>query len=268
MTAVTQVIAAVTGTDISQSQLFLMAKRRMACTLPRAVKYHDTYDIDDVWAAIDAWPPNDRLDMERLREKVIIFLKLDTMGRNSDVARLFREDLSLKLTDRELLLRFYGAKERPHAFTDWISIAACTDRSNLCTVAAVREYLRRTQHRNISPQSIRVGRNTLSMRPLILQLGRAAGVSEDLISNSTKKVLRESGIPNEFDAHSTRSATISKAVQLGVNQDRVRLHARISSADIFRKHYLRIRTGRPIPVQNPNEMHISDVLRYTYLHRP
>ena len=50
----------------------------------------------------------------------------------------------------------------------------------------------------------------------------------------------------------TRSATISKAMQLGVSQDMVRLHARLSFEDIFKKNYLKIRTGGLTTVQNPD----------------
>ena len=226
VTSVTQVVAAVTGVDINQSQVFLMAKRHMTRKVPRSVNYHDNYDIDLIWAVVDSWPINQHLSMEELRSKMIILMKLDTMCRNSDLARLYRDEICFRFDGDELLIRFFGTKERPHAFTDWISIQSCEIRQNICTVAAVKAYLARTNHGSISKQVVKLRKAQLHLRPLVLQLERATGVSEDLISKMTKRVLTEAGIPPEFDAHSTRSASISKAVQLGVSQDRVQLHAR------------------------------------------
>ncbi len=78
------------------------------------------------------------------------------------------------------------------------------------------------------------------------------------------RTLQAAGLNSSFKSHSTRSASISKAVILGMEQRKVQTHARISSEQIFKKHYLRITSGAAAPPNIDLTGPMSHILRSTF----
>jgi hypothetical protein len=52
---------------------------------------------------------NRQLSIQRLRQKAIVLLRTDTMGRSSDLEKLFRDQISWE--DKYFRVRFYKPKE-------------------------------------------------------------------------------------------------------------------------------------------------------------
>jgi hypothetical protein len=262
ITAWTSAAAIITGVDLARSEKLCMAKRRLRKERPRTGKYDEIYDIDAIWSLINSWPDTEAMTTEQLRLKVIILLKLDTMCRGDDSAKLYNHPLTFRLSDTELTVRFYGTKECRH-FTDWIGIAAFPANPRLCTITAIKEYLKRTKNSSRTTSTIVHQRKKIQVHPLILDLFDGKPILGERINKLTYQTLQACGIPKAFTGHSTRSATISKAIGLGAFEERVMNQARLHDKKTLKSNYRRLTTG--IGPQVPDKtIPLSHILRYTY----
>jgi hypothetical protein len=261
ISAVSQAVEIVTGRSISQDGMMRMAKRHLSRAVPRAIKYMEIYDIDPIFTTFDAMGSNSALSLEDLRSKVVVLLKLDTMCRNGDIAKTYVHPLLFNLEDHQLKVRFFDPKERSGP-TDWIIVDAYPSHPNICTVAAVSEYMRQTA--DISPTTVQLKwrQHSINAPPLILHIKKHQAVSSQYVSNLTTKILRRSDIMHPYTGYSTRAASVSKAMAMGATKDRVMQHARLTER-MMRRHYLRLTTGQRVPATDPNAP-LSHLLRHSY----
>jgi hypothetical protein len=249
---------------MAESERIKMAKRHLITIKPRTAKYSEIYDIDTIFSLITSWPETKDLGIEQLRLKLILLLKIDTMARGDDLAKLYVHPLTWKITDTELVIRFYGTKESKF-FTNWIGVAAYPTNMNLCTVATAQEYITRTKHQSKTTTTIVNKKARILVHPLFLDLYDGKPIHAERINNLTAAALKACGIASEYKGHSTRSAAISKAVMLGAFEERVMHQARLHDQKTLKRNYLRLTTG--IGPQVPDKAApLSHILRYTYTH--
>ena len=138
------------------------------------------------------------------------------------------------LNNDELVVRFYRTKEATH-LTPPIHIPVFPDDQDLCTVSAVKLYFRRTQGMVRDSATVLIEGKHQATGPLIVD-SHGQAIGSQRVSKLAKAVLLEAGIDPKFKSHSTRSAAISKAIDMGISKDRVMYHARISSETVLHKH--------------------------------
>lgn len=262
VTTLTQAIAATHDTDLNQSYRLALAKRHYAQLHPRQGKYAEIYDIDMIFTLLQTREPNRTLPIAKLREKVVILLKIDLMARSHDLTRIFTHPELFRLQDSGLDVRLHKTKN-DRTLTPWIHIEPFGDDPRICTVEAVKCYLERMPKPKFAPTQLSIARRHIQAHPLILDLEGEKSLGSERIANITKDVLRTAGIDTErFTGHSVRAASITKAIGLGMPRQTVMQHARISSEQVLAKHYLKLETGKPYQVPPPG-LPITHLLRFT-----
>ncbi len=259
--AVSNVTELAYGTNINESNALLkQAKLSYQRQHPSASKYDESYDSDDVFTLIDSWSDNENLSLEKLRAKVIALLKLDLCARGSDLVAIRRHPQCLKFDSHDnLQIRYFEPKgSRYGGFSKWITIYKYNFSRRLCTVRAVQDYLARTEPLADNQSPIR------SCKSIILSLPSTTRVpfslTSDTINNIMVEVLREAGIDTvKFHGHSTRMASVTKALYAGISLDNVMFQANMKTKDTFIKHYVRA----PLP-HKLLEIPFSHGIRYSF----
>ncbi len=263
ISAATQATLITHKVDLANSERVIMAKRKLSNKRPREAKYEEFYDIDPILRTIDSWGDNSSLSDSKLRDKLIVLLRLDTFGRNSDICRIYRHPRVLEIKDDCMRVRFFNSKTK-RGLTHWIWIWQYDDRPNICSVRTIREYLARTRKWELNNTMIRVNGEATKTDPLLLSDDdNHKAISHDRVGSITKEILYASTIPRTFTAHSTRGAAITKALTMGQPISKVATHARCTPG-VLQQHYSRVEAGQNGPTLAPTDT-ITKAIRFTYL---
>ncbi len=228
-----------------------------------APKYDKVYDVDNLFNLINSWQDNQTLDLDKLRRKVIALMKLDLMARGDDLSKLLRHPKSIQTQhDGSIQFRYFGAKgNRKGQFSSWITIHPFPANPRICTVAALTEYLSRVGGLSAPDAPIS------SSIPLFTWLpndDHPDNVDKPLSPKTINQIMlhtmREAGIDTtEYQAHSTRSAAITKCLYGGASTEHIMYQACISTKDTFLKHYAKA----PLPIVIVQEP-LSHILRKSF----
>ena len=136
---------------------------------------------------------------------------------------------AVKLTESECQFQIlnHTKTSKPGCSATSVTISAFEQDPRICPLAALNEYLDRTQN-------LRNGEQCL----FVSYVKPHRAVSRDTIFRWTKSVLVSSGIDSHmFSAHSTRAAAASRAMQKDVPLDVILAQVGWRSAEPFWKFY-------------------------------
>ena len=158
-----------------------------------------------------------------LKLKAVMLLLLVTGQRGQSIHLMTLSAMKLTESECQFQILNHIKTSKPVCSATSITISAFEQDSRICPLAALNEYLDRTQGLRNSEQCLFVS---------YVKPHRA--VSRDLISRWTKSVLVSSGIDSHmFAAHSTRAAAASRAKQKDVPLDVILAHVGWRSTETF-----------------------------------
>ena len=170
---------------------------------PPKAKYTATWDPEMVLTLLEEWEENEQLNLSDLSRKLVFLLAICSPRRVSELANLRLDSMQVDSRVWTFILN-YRNKNRSKGPAHKATYEIFNERPKICPVRCLAVYRRVTEKL----------RGT-EMKLLISPSTRKA-VSPITISRWIKTLLNEAGIGSEFGAHSTRSASTSKAARAGI----------------------------------------------------
>ncbi|KAG1063729.1 hypothetical protein G6F41_010576 [Rhizopus arrhizus] len=221
-------------------QEFFSAKRRSEVTLPTKQKV-ETWDLDILLQhMVKKFEDNDSLTLEELQEKVILLLCISSMWRpRSDIGTLQLRDIEFSFenegssTSQQVTGVTIHIREPKEAQTKTTRLGVLKV-SHMCPVVCLYSFISRTQ-------SLRVGlpNDHTVFLAYLSDPSKVKSISQVTVANIVKKNMAEAGIDTKtYGPHTIRSASSTKAVQLGHDIQKIKEHANWSlSANTFERFY-------------------------------
>ncbi|EYC06132.1 hypothetical protein Y032_0078g1208 [Ancylostoma ceylanicum] len=195
---------------------------------PPKPKYASTWDVDQVLGYITSLGSNQTLSLKMLSLKLVALLALCSPKRVSEIAALSLTSLE-RSEGRWTFHIDYRNKNRRSGAPQTAVYERFPDDPRLCPVKTLVAYLEATE-------CIRKGENRL----LISYSRPHRAITASTVGRWIKWVLREAGVDTSFTAHSTRSASTSKAMREGVSLALIMKAASWSEkGNTFQKFYCR-----------------------------
>jgi hypothetical protein len=137
-------------------------------------------------------------------------------------------------------VRYFGPKQRhslevrTHGYTDWITVDS-VDSPAVCWAAALYWYVRASELMSQADDCLFVtsrGRHDKAG-------GKCTGLHSDSVANAMLRVMKKSGVPEEYRAHSARHAGMADGKRrLQMTDDEVMARSNVSGPT-YRTHYAR-----------------------------
>ena len=193
-------------------------------SLPKHVQTWDPQIVLDYLATYDGV-----VNQMFLARKCAVLLALSSYQRVSTLHSLKVSDLSFY--DDRVVMVFPGLlkQSRPGFHLSGLELPVYKTNEKICVVSCLRQYLQLTapfRQDNADLSAVFITCN----KPY-----RCA--SKDTIARWIKSIIHEAGVPVEFSAHSTRSASTSSDVAKGVDVSKILAKAGWSSSSVFHKFY-------------------------------
>ena len=190
-------------------------------------KYDKIWDVSVVLKHLSSLYPNEKLSLKDLTHKVLMLILLVSSQRGQSIHYLDLQHLNMDEDNYSFDVAEHIKTSTPRSPYTRIDIAAYEPDSTICPLSCLKAYINKTKDlRNDETK-------------LFLSYVRPhKPVSRDTISRWTKETLRRCGIDTKvFTAHSTRSASVSKANEKDVPVHEIMAKAGWKSAETFRKYY-------------------------------
>ena len=190
-------------------------------------KYDKIWDVSVVLKHLPSLYPNEELPLKDLTHKVLILILLVLSQRGQSIVYLDLQHFTREENTYSFDVAEHINTSSPRSPHTMIDIAAYEPDSTICSLTCLKAYINKTKalHNNETKLFISY------VRP-------HKAVSKDRVSRWTKDTLRLCGIDTKvFTAHSTRSASVSKANEKDVPVQEIMAKAGWRSAETFRKYY-------------------------------
>ena len=196
---------------------------------PRA-KYASTWNVDDVLRHIDSLGSNSELSVALLSKKLVVLLAVTTLLRVSEIGAI--DFSSIVVSDTKVSFALGKVrKAQKNGSLLRITLNSFPSNVNLCPVRCLRHYVYLTD-------PARCHNNQKSL--LIATRKPFKCVTGATVGRWIKGLLKDAGVDTDtFLAHSTRGASASRAVRIGVAIDSVLSTAQWANASTFAKYYNR-----------------------------
>ena len=185
---------------------------------------------------LESWGPTTSLDLRHLTLKLAMLLALGSAFRAQSISLIKLDNLTIsrrgvEIRIKDLIKTSRPGADHPHAIFNFF------ENEGLCIARTLLHYLEVTK--NIRGETKR----------LLISFKKPHGeIGVQTISRWLKIVLKESGIDEEFTAHSTRHAATSKAATKGLDINVIKNAAGWSeNSQTFSRFY-----NRPIKSLNNN----------------
>ena len=223
--AISSLLPSIGGVTIGNHPLIKRLMRGVFKERPALPKYVKTYDVDIVLRYLDKLGPARELPLARLTERLATLLCILSAQRDQtlqfiDVRNIIQTDSRCTIVIGDLTKSTRpGFHVKPLEFEKY-------ENENICAMANIQTYMTRT-----------FGKRGLFVQ-LLISMDTFQPVTASTIGRWVKKTLSNAGIDTEqFSAHSTRSASTSKAKVKGVSLKDICKAAGWSNAKTFAKHY-------------------------------
>ena len=213
--------------SLQSSALLARFMKGLFREVPPKTKYATTWDPEQVLSLLESWPENKELTLKKLSLKLCFLLSICSPRRVSEIAHLSLDHLQKDAQTWTFFLE-YRNKNRSAGPAHKAIYEAFNDNHIICPLRCLAEYVRRTQTlREGEPQ-------------LLISHTNFKAISSSTVARWIKSILELAGINSSFGAHSTRSASASKAVKAGLPISAVMRAASWShKANTFHKFYWR-----------------------------
>ena len=189
----------------------------------------EIWDVNQVLDFLNQLPPNKDLPIILLSQKLTILILISTMRRKNDLLGLHL-DYMLYRPNEVIFTTYYLPKSwnyrKQVSQLRYVSVKAFPQNRQICPLAALQEYIKRTRY-------IRKSRFLL-----ITTQGTYDHISPTTLRRWIVQILQRSGINmSQFTSYSTRHASSSKAYFAGVNIDLIVKRAGWATVSCFIAHY-------------------------------
>lgn len=190
-------------------------------------KYTTIWDVSVVLKHLSTLYPNDTLSLKDLTHKVLMLILLVSSQRGQSVHYLDLQHITMEEDKYSFDIVEYLKTSSPSNPYTRIDIARYEPDITICPLACLKAYITKTKALRNDETKLFVS----YVRP-------HKPVSRDTISRWTKDTLKLCGVDTKvFAAHSTRSASVSKAKEKDVPVHEIMAKAGWKSAETFRKYY-------------------------------
>jgi len=194
-------------------------------------KYQFTWDVDTVLNEILSWGDNDVLTIKLLTWKLVMLLALASAGRSSELSLLNCNCMKQQGSFIYFELPKHTKTCRPGLDNRKITFEAFKENSTLCIVNCINDYIKHTQ-------IWRKCDDNIDRSWLLLSLVKPHhSVTPSTVARWLKETIKKSGISDLFKAHSTRSASSSKAKRVGLSTKDIVEQAKWTNESTFMKFY-------------------------------
>ena len=222
--AISTVLEVSQGTDIGKHVLISRLLKGMNNMEPKRPRYTNTWDVRQLLTFLEQ---NNEPTLKTITYKIVTLIALTTASRCSEIAALTTEYMNL--SSDQAIFQIHKSKTWNKRLMKPIHVHSFPPNSGLCPIIALRAYLTATL-------TIR-GANTALFITMVKPYKPA---SASTISRWIKSTMRLAGIDIEtYKAHSTRSASTSRAVQAGVTTESILKVADWTNVQTFRSFYHR-----------------------------
>ncbi|KHJ98939.1 site-specific recombinase, phage integrase family [Oesophagostomum dentatum] len=171
---------------------------------PSKARYSSTWDVGTVLSYLEELGPNQCLGIRMLTLKLAFLLSICSPRRVSEIASLSLASVQ-KQPEKWTFFLDYRNKNRTNGPPHSAVYETFYENSLLCPVKCLVDYLNKTKEKRGNEQR------------LLLSYVTFKPVSPSTVARWVKEVLSMAGIPMKFTAHSTRSASTSKALKSGAS---------------------------------------------------
>ena len=190
-------------------------------------KYDKIWDVSVVLKHLSSLYPNEKLPLKDLTYKALMLILLVSSQRGQSIHLLDLQHVTMEEDNYSFDLAEHIKTSTPRSPHTKIDISVYEPDSTICPLACLKAYINKTKNLRNSETQLFIS----YVRP-------HKPVSRDTVSRWTKETLRICGIDtNVFTAHSTRSASVSKANEKDVPIHEIMANAGWKSAETFRKYY-------------------------------
>ena len=190
-------------------------------------KYDQIWDVSVVLKHLSSLYPNETLSLKDLTHKVLMLILLVSSQRGQSIHYLDLQHLTMEEDTYSFVIAEHIKTSTPRNPHTRIDIAAYEPDSTICPLTCLKAYINKTKPLRNNESKLFIS----YVRP-------HKAVSRDTVSRWTKYTLRLCGIDTKvFTAHSTRSASVSKANVKDVPVHEIMAKAGWKFAETFRKYY-------------------------------
>ena len=195
---------------------------------PSKTKYNEIWDVDIVLNFLEKTSFDQCISLKELTLKAVTLLALCTAQRAQSISKI--KIKNIKEINEKIVIYFDERLKTTRVGIENpnLELPKCKERPNLCVFSCVKKYMERTKN-------IRNNEDYL----FISIKDPHKKVSSQTISRWIKKTLKDAGIDTSiFSAHSTRTASSSKAYSKGVDPSVIKNTANWSEKSVcqsFRK---------------------------------
>ncbi|KAK6011055.1 reverse transcriptase [Ostertagia ostertagi] len=226
--AITTVSDLLFGTSWGENPLVTRFMKGLFRINPPKARYSATWEVDKVLNYITNLGPNSRLPLKQLTLKLTILLALCSPKRVSEIASFSLRSLQ-RSAHQWVFFIDYRNKNRRFGPPQSAVYEAYLANSLLCPVKTLEQYLAATE-------KLRGGEQTL----LLSYASPHRPISSATVARWIKMVLVEADVGDGFAAHSTRSASTSKAYKQGLSLETImRAAAWAPGSSTFQDFYRR-----------------------------
>jgi len=218
------------GHKIGQHPVVMRLMRGIYNSRPPAPRYTSTWNVETVLEYINNLGNNADLSLPIITRKLAILLALTTLLRVSEIASITRESIQIDESKASFALSKHLKAQREGPLHT-ITLGRFPQRPNLCPVDCLGYYTYQTD----------VPRGASGATSLFVTTRRPFNsATPSTVGHWIKKVLKSAGIDtSKFSAHSTRGASASRAVKIGVPIDNILGTAHWSRESTFTRFYRR-----------------------------
>ena len=201
----------------------------MFVSRPPRPKYATTWNVNTLLKHLETLHPIESLSQKQLTLKTVALAALVSAQRSQSLAALSLHSMVRTAEEYRFTITDILKTSRPGKFPLTVSLPMFRDNEKLCVYRCVTRYIQITNS----------FRDLIPTRNLFLSFGKPhKAVCASTISRWLKLALEEAGIDvTTFTGHSYRSASTSKAFNLGVSLDIILRTADWSNAGTFCKFY-------------------------------
>ena len=214
------------GSEASKDPLISRLIRGMSNIEPKKPRYTSTWDVSILLGYLD------HMKCESLKDislKTVTLLALTTAARCSEIASL--DTGYMESQPDQLTFHIYKSKTWNKRSMKPVCVHSFHENTNICPVNALRAYV---------SQTVPIRQVTTSTHLFITTVKPHKPASTTTVGRWVKETLGLAGIDTTlFKAHSTRSASTSKASSEGLPNDTILKVANWSNANTFRRFYQR-----------------------------
>lgn len=198
-------IALINTENNSDSKLLSRFFRATFLNRPPAPKYDNTWDVTTVLEEIRKWGENVALNLEKLSLKLVMLLALGSAFRCQTLALIKLSNIRFSSRGAEIFIKDHTKTARigasqPYAFFPFF------EDTSVCIARIIKDYIQRTANLRGEEDQLLIS----YQRPHLK-------ITTQSISRWLKEVLKKAEIDQSFTAHSTRHASTSRALKMGIN---------------------------------------------------